>query len=689
MKIKNQTELQLMKILFKTSGQKPTKNITSKRAYPHGIEQKYFRQLQSYFKPLTDYVKKYLSENLNQILRGDSSEIKLDAIPGNAFDKMLYNLENWLSVYMPDISELPEDSNNNVIFAGLGKTADETIDFSEKQFKKIIEKGIHVDLPTTAEWWNKMKTSWMEDNYTLITSNAKRYVSQINSIVEQGVVNGWSVERVTKELLKETDSLTKKHCKLLARDQIGKLSGQITQAQNEELGLELYVWDTSMDDRVRESHAVMQGLLCRWDDASVCSYDNGKTWVPRPADAVDLHPGQDIQCRCSALTFYPELIAEVENVGLEDTTENLPPVRDLEILSEDEISNIKDINKANSIYDKLNNEYKSLLDSYRSETDEKIKEEILQKGKKIANLKNIAEARKNVLETIGRIPNNYEEIIQKLETVDTPYKKFKIMKDDVTNSIIVGKNESEISALKNNYLKALRIKDVKSTSEWFLDENGLFQFGELNAYSSKGIGDLVSISSDMSRESKIFQPKIYQNSLGEFFDNNLKYTKITEKEAISKIPKGFTLNGVSNIEARELQNYTHFTPYNKFLREGGDVLSKKETATIKKVIDRTNSDAGTFYRGVQGEFANKLNSMKIGDTFTEKSFMSTSSDFSVAENFAGEEGVIMKIISKGGPGKSIFIESSEFGSESETLFNVNSKLKLIGKNKNVLEFELK
>ena len=94
MKIKNQTEIQLMKILFKTSGQNPTKNITSKRAYPHGIEQKYFRQLQSYFKPLTDYVKKYLSENLNQILRGDSSEIKLDAIPGNAFDKMLYNLEN-------------------------------------------------------------------------------------------------------------------------------------------------------------------------------------------------------------------------------------------------------------------------------------------------------------------------------------------------------------------------------------------------------------------------------------------------------------------------------------------------------------------------------------------------------------------------------------------------------------------
>lgn len=317
MKIKNETEIQLMKILFKTSKKKPTKNLTSQRAYPHGVEQKYFRQLQSYFKPLTDYVKKYLSENIEAILRGDSQEIKLDAIPGKTFDKMIYNLENWLSIYMPDISELDEDKLNNVIFTGLGKTADETMAFSEKEFEKMLEKGIHVNVPTSSDWWGKMKTSWAEDNYTLITSNAKNYVSKINTLVEQGVVNGQSIRKITDEILKATDSLTKKHCKLLARDQVGKLTGQINQSQMEEIGLDLYVWDTSMDDRVRESHAVMQGLLCRWDDASVCSYDGGQTWEPRPSGAVDLHPGQDIQCRCSALSYYPELIAELEGTPME------------------------------------------------------------------------------------------------------------------------------------------------------------------------------------------------------------------------------------------------------------------------------------------------------------------------------------------------------------------------------------
>ena len=325
MKIKNETEIQLMKILFKTSGKKPTKNITSQRAYPHGVEAKYYRQLQSYFKPLTDYVKKYINENMEPLLRGDAANIKLDAIPGESYRNMIYNLENWLSIYMPDISSTPESANNNVIFAGLGKTADEAMEFSEKEFKKIIDKGIHVNVPTSAPWWDDMKASWAEDNYTLIVSNARKYVEQINILTEQAIVNGMSPGKLRDEIFKATQSLSDKHCKLLARDQMGKLNGQITQAQMQEIGLDLYVWSTSYDDRVRDSHALMEGLLCRWDDASVCSYDNGKTWEPRPAGAVNLHPGQDIQCRCVGLAFYPELEAEVEGTTLEEILPTMSP----------------------------------------------------------------------------------------------------------------------------------------------------------------------------------------------------------------------------------------------------------------------------------------------------------------------------------------------------------------------------
>jgi SPP1 gp7 family putative phage head morphogenesis protein len=342
MKIKNETEIQLMKILFKTSGKKPTKNITSRRAYPYGIEKKYSRQLQFFFKPLTDYVENFINQNMEPLLRGDSKDLHLDAIPGDTFRNMIYNLENWLSVYMPDISELPEDKNNNVILAALGKTADEAMEFGNKEFSKMLDKGIHVNLPTSASWWNNMKNSWAQDNYTLITSNAKKYVSKINTLTEQAIVNGMSPKKLKDEIYKATEGLTQKHCKLIARDQMGKLNGNITEAQMQEIGLDYYVWSTAFDDRVRDSHAAMEGLLCRWDDASVCSYDGGKTWVDRPSAAVQLHPGQDIQCRCVGLAYYPELTAEIEGKPIEyiPASETLESVSNFETIT-DKIDRMK------------------------------------------------------------------------------------------------------------------------------------------------------------------------------------------------------------------------------------------------------------------------------------------------------------------------------------------------------------
>jgi uncharacterized protein with gpF-like domain len=52
--------------------------------------------------------------------------------------------------------------------------------------------------------------------------------------------------------------------------------------------------------------------LCRWDNASVYSDDGGKTWKPRPSGAVMQHPGQDYQCRCTALSYWDELVDEVD-----------------------------------------------------------------------------------------------------------------------------------------------------------------------------------------------------------------------------------------------------------------------------------------------------------------------------------------------------------------------------------------
>ena len=110
--------------------------------------------------------------------------------------------------------------------------------------------------------------------------------------------------------------MTESRARLIARDQVSKLNGQITQGRNQALGLDLYVWSDSSDERVRESHDVMDGKVCRWDDPTVYADTvedaQAGRWKSRASiGGVDQHPGQDFQCRCvSRAVIPPEFLGE-------------------------------------------------------------------------------------------------------------------------------------------------------------------------------------------------------------------------------------------------------------------------------------------------------------------------------------------------------------------------------------------
>ena len=298
----NQTTIQLLKLLSSQNKGKKSKKLFSKKTYPKSIENRYKMKLKAYYKPLIDYVKKFLAENSEQILHGDSSDIRVDAIPGNTYAKMVKNMEAWLTAYFPE-----DPDENTKIYSGMKESAKELKEFEDREFEKQLEKSINVSIKEQSEWWPTMSENWANTNYKLIRSNASAFTDKINVIVERAVANGTTVRDLQEEIQKATTGLSDYKCRLLARDQIGKLQGQISQGQMEEIGLDMYIWSTSGDERVRDSHQEMEGLLCRWDDATVYSEDGGKHWIPRPSGAVDMHPGQDIQCRCVALAYFPEI----------------------------------------------------------------------------------------------------------------------------------------------------------------------------------------------------------------------------------------------------------------------------------------------------------------------------------------------------------------------------------------------
>ncbi|MCK4520973.1 MAG: minor capsid protein, partial [Nanoarchaeota archaeon] len=82
--------------------------------------------------------------------------------------------------------------------------------------------------------------------------------------------------------------------KLIARDQISKLNGDLNQQRQNDLGVRRYRWRTSRDERVRESHVVKEGNIYQWNKP--------------PADTG--HPSEDYNCRCYAEAIISDIIGE-------------------------------------------------------------------------------------------------------------------------------------------------------------------------------------------------------------------------------------------------------------------------------------------------------------------------------------------------------------------------------------------
>jgi hypothetical protein len=301
--------------------------------YPHATEARYAAMIRTWLRPIKEYVHNYLKENHEAILHGDSidfrtdtadnvSVTRIDAVPGKSFKVMIDSLNGWLGQYVPEDNE---NVSGSPIYMGLGQISESVFKFNDGQFQKSAKSVLGVEFPSGEEWWPGARDTWANNNYQLIRSDMKNYISQINNLTERAVTTGTSIKTLRQQIMALDDKITKSRANFLARDQIGKLNGQITQARMEDAGLTMYIWETCGDERVRgepagkypnarPSHYLMDGKLCRWDDSTVYSQDGGKTWIDRPYDAVMLHPEMDYQCRCSALAYWQELVGEADAV---------------------------------------------------------------------------------------------------------------------------------------------------------------------------------------------------------------------------------------------------------------------------------------------------------------------------------------------------------------------------------------
>jgi len=176
--------------------------------------------------------------------------------------------------------------------ARLRRLTRDTASRSERHARAELQK-LGIRLKDTRPELAPLIERWRERNVSLIRSLFGRQLSQLEKLLARG--EGLSVS-VLRDRIEERFGVTESKADLLARDQTLKLNGQLTERLQISTGIEEYVWTTSGDERVRDSHAALDSTRQRWDTPPVVS-DDGRSE----------HPGGDYQCRCTAFPVLPEL----------------------------------------------------------------------------------------------------------------------------------------------------------------------------------------------------------------------------------------------------------------------------------------------------------------------------------------------------------------------------------------------
>jgi len=99
-----------------------------------------------------------------------------------------------------------------------------------------------------------------------------------------------------KMLRVQCAELTANKIKLIARTEISKAHTEVTRVRSEDLDIPAYVWITSNDRRVRESHRKMNNIIVFWNDPP-----SPEVLIGQKSTLGKYHSGECPNCRCEPL----------------------------------------------------------------------------------------------------------------------------------------------------------------------------------------------------------------------------------------------------------------------------------------------------------------------------------------------------------------------------------------------------
>jgi SPP1 gp7 family putative phage head morphogenesis protein len=256
-------------------------------AYPIQEEEYYKMDLLNFVSSILDKLKK--SNLLN------SSDILLEAEPNLYIKKIDEELFNFIQF---------SEKKAKILISKLLKYATAISIFNSRTVSSSLASLNNNQVITlkNTNFIQQELNIWSSENANLIRSIPR-------NIAESLTISIYSLLRDKKSISKSKEDLSKiakasiNRAKLIATDQVSKLHGTLTKYRHLEAGITTYKWSSKKDKKVRDTHLVLENLICSWNDPTVYKTNHKNTrWDSKiTISAVTKHPSEDFQCRCVAI----------------------------------------------------------------------------------------------------------------------------------------------------------------------------------------------------------------------------------------------------------------------------------------------------------------------------------------------------------------------------------------------------
>lgn len=235
-----------------------------------------------------------------QAARNDAAQVRVDKDPSDVNAILDRISEKWFSEYP-----------NERLAQLAAKYASRTASFQREQLSAQFKAVLGIDLYRSEPWLAPRVAVFTAENVALIKSIASDHFGDLEKRLVAGLRTGERWEQLAATIA-ERYGVAESRAKLVARDQVGKLFGELNKTRQKTHGIKGGIWNTMGDNRVRDSHDELDQHRFRWDD-------------PPTVDGEQVIPGEAVSCRCWGEPDFSTLEGELGEV-FAPPAQIVPPV---------------------------------------------------------------------------------------------------------------------------------------------------------------------------------------------------------------------------------------------------------------------------------------------------------------------------------------------------------------------------